>query len=256
MYQNRRAGISPLIWIIIGIFLLGEAVLILRGGSLLTRSQSHKRVIDPTKPMVALTFDDGPGAASERILDCLAQHSALATFFEVGQNVDTYPELSRRAYEMGCETGSHTYAHIDLYASGEDKLLRDEASCEQAFQNATGTVPTLVRPPEGKLGSTAKALYNTAFIGWSVDTEDWRYRDASHVIGVVQSFGDLNGQVILMHSLYESTAEATEVLVPWLQAQGYQLVTVSELLQYHYGATPEAHLFYSVDYFYYGKDPY
>ena len=79
--------------------------------------------------------------------------------------------------------------------------------------------------------------------------------DVAATVAAVQNAGDLDGQVILMHSLYGSSAEATEILVPWLLEQGYQLVTVSELMQVRCGTQPQPHLYYAVDFFRYGADP-
>ena len=88
-----------------------------------------------------------------------------------------------------------------------------------------------------------------AVIGWTVDTLDWEIRDAQAAIDCVKGHGDLDGEVILMHSVYGSSAEAVAELVPWLQEQGYQLVTVSELMAYYYGELPEAGNYYSNRYF-------
>lgn len=215
----------------------------------------RRRNIDPGRPMVALTFDDGPNdSSSARILDCLEENNAVATFFEVGMNVERYPEVSKRASDMGCEIGSHTYRHINLRNSGVEALENDYALCEEAFKSAIGYMPALLRPPEGAIGSTAKNLYDHPFIGWSVDTEDWLTRDAGSTAAYVENFGNLDGQVILMHSIYGSTADAVEEIVPWLIDRGYQLVTVSELLEYRYGVKPENHVYYAVDFFLYGED--
>ena len=220
-----------------------------------TRTDSNGRDIDPNLPMVALTFDDGPTAEwSPVILDCLEENNAVATFFEIGQNVDKYPELSKRAFEMGCEIGSHTYNHINLPSSSIETLDEDYALCSKAFRNAIGHMPKLMRPPEGALGGEAKRYYDVPFIGWSLDTEDWLTRNTESTVAKVKTFGNLDGQVVLMHSAYESTAYAAQEIIPWLIGEGYQLVTVSELLEYKYDIKPENHLYYAVDFFLYGRD--
>ena len=214
-----------------------------------------KRDIDPGRPMVALTFDDGPCAgASDRILDVLEANGAVATFFEVGSNVERYPEITARADSLGCEIGSHTYAHIDLPSSDEDLLKADRTLCEQAFRNAMGYVPIIMRPPGGALNGTVKLFYDYPFFGWSVDTEDWKTRNSEDTVERIKAFGNLDGQVVLMHSIYDSTADAVQQIVPWLLEQGYQLVTVSELMENRYGTVPEEHVYYTVDYFLYGME--
>lgn len=212
--------------------------------------EPYVRVIDPAKPMVALTFDDGPDAAcSDQILDILEEHHALATFFEVGRNVATCPEPVGRMVELGCEVGSHSNAHKDLSKLRKSSLLRDLDTADEAFVLAGAPAPLLVRPPYGAVNKTVKTATGRAMVTWTVDTEDWRSRDAQKVIDYVQSYGELDGEIVLMHSIYESTVEAVRVLVPWLQEQGYQLVTVSELMAYYYGQLLEPDQFYGYTYF-------
>lgn len=212
--------------------------------------EPYVRVIDPSKPMVALTFDDGPDAVcSDQILDILEEHHALATFFEVGRNVAACPEPVSRMAEMGCEIGSHSNAHKDLSKLRKSTLLRDLDTADEAFAAAGAPVPTLVRPPYGAVNKTVKSATGRSMVTWTVDTEDWRSRNAQTVIDYVKNYGDLDGEIILMHSIYESTVEATAVLVPWLQEQGYQLVTVTELMAYYYGELPQPDHFYGYTYF-------
>ncbi len=204
--------------------------------------------------MVALTFDDGPDAAcSDQILDILEEHHALATFFEVGRNVAACPEPVGRMVELGCEVGSHSNAHKDLSKLRKSSLLRDLDTADEAFVLAGAPAPLLVRPPYGAVNKTVKTATGRAMVTWTVDTEDWRSRDAQKVIDYVQSYGELDGEldgeIVLMHSIYESTVEAVRVLVPWLQEQGYQLVTVTELMAYYYGELPQPDHFYGYTYF-------
>lgn len=212
--------------------------------------EPYVRVIDPAKPMVALTFDDGPDeTCSSQILDILEEHHALATFFEVGRNVAACPEPVGRMVELGCEVGSHSNAHKDLSKLKKSSLLRDLDTADEAFTLAGAPAPLLVRPPYGAVNKTVKSATGRAMVTWTVDTEDWRSRDAQKVIDYVQNYGALDGEIILMHSIYESTVEAVRVLVPWLQEQGYQLVTVTELMAYYYGELPQPDHFYGYTYF-------
>lgn len=212
--------------------------------------EPYVRVIDPAKPMVALTFDDGPDEThSDKILDTLEKNHALATFFEVGKNVLACPEPVKRMADMGCEVASHSNAHKDLSKLKKRALLQDLDTADAAFLAAGAKAPTLVRPPYGAVNKTVKSASGRAMITWTVDTEDWRSRDAQTVVDYVQSLDDLDGEIILMHSIYESTAQAVEILVPWLQEQGYQLVTVTELMAYYYGELPQPDHFYGYTYF-------
>ena len=212
--------------------------------------EPYVRIIDPSKPMVALTFDDGPAeGTSDQILDILEANHALATFFEVGVNVAQYPDPLPRMAEMGCEIGSHSNAHKDLSKMSKAAMLQDLDTADQAFVNAGVNAPTLVRPPYGAVNKTVKSASGRAMITWTVDTYDWQSRDAQTVIDYIKDYGDLDGEIVLMHSIYSSTVEAVETLVPWLQEQGYQLVTVTELMAYYYGELPQPDHFYGYTYF-------
>ena len=220
------------------------------GGGEPAAEETKARAIDPDKPMVALTFDDGPsGEYSPLILDCLEKNNAVATFFEIGCNVANYPEIDKRAVELGCEIGSHSYYHNVLPGQSQEDIAEDQRLCKEVFENAIGTDPVLIRPPQGSVVKSILNQYDQIFVGWSVDTEDWLYKNVDRTVNKVQQAGNLDGQVILMHSIYQESAQAAEILVPWLIEQGYQLVTVSELFYYHYGITPEKHYYYAYDYF-------
>lgn len=220
------------------------------GGGEPAAEETKARAIDPDKPMVALTFDDGPsGEYSPLILDCLEKNNAVATFFEIGCNVAKYPEIDKRAAELGCEIGSHSYYHNVLPGQSQEDIAEDQRLCKEVFENAIGTDPVLIRPPQGSVVKSILNQYEQIFVGWSVDTQDWLYQNVDRTVNKVQQAGNLDGQVILMHSIYQVSAQAAEILVPWLIEQGYQLVTVSELFYYHYGITPEKHYYYAYDYF-------
>ena len=208
------------------------------------------RTIDPYAPMVALTFDDGPHERyTAQILDILEQYNAVATFFEVGYNAKLYPELLVRTLELGCELASHTYAHHDLTTLSKDAMLTDLAKLDKIIYDATGTMPTLVRPPYGAANSTVKYELGRAMILWTVDPQDWKYRNAQVLIDYFKNYGNLDGEIVLLHSIHGSTAEAMATVIPWLIEQGYQLVTVSELMAYYYGELLEANKYYNQTYF-------
>ena len=220
------------------------------GGGEPAAEETKARAIDPDKPMVALTFDDGPsGEYSPLILDCLEKNNAVATFFEIGCNVAKYPEIDKRAAELGCEIGSHSYYHNVLPGQSQEDIAEDQRLCREVFENAIGTDPVLIRPPQGSVVKSILNQYEQIFVGWSVDTQDWLYQNVDRTVHKVQQAGNRDGQVILMDSIYQESAQAAEILVPWLIEQGYQLVTVSELFSYHYGITPEKHYYYAYDYF-------
>ena len=208
------------------------------------------RTVDPSRPMVALTFDDGPHPEyTDRILDILEEHQAAATFFEVGVNLQKASDAVRRAQDLGCEIGSHSYRHADLGKLDEAALQADLEAANAAFTEVLGQAPTLLRPPYGSMNKTVKSLSDQTLVTWSVYPRDWKSRDAEAVTAYLQGMENLDGQVILLHSIYESTVEALETLVPWLQEQGYQLVTFSELIELRFSDQVEPGRLYNFDYF-------
>lgn len=191
----------------------------------------NKRRIDPNKPMVALTYDDGPQPkSSNRILDCLEKYSSVATFFELGICVEQYPEIVARKAALGCELGNHSYDHPDLTTVSAAEVKYQIEHTNELIFKASGINATLLRPPNSKRNDTVRAYAGVPIILYSVDTNDWRYKDADYIFEQVKK-NVKDGSVVLMHSIHLTTAQATEKIVPWLISQGYQLVTVSEMAQ-------------------------
>ena len=186
--------------------------------------------IDPKKKMVALTYDDGPYTpVTNQILDVLEEYNGRATFFVVGSRVSTYKDCIKREYKLGCEIGNHTYNHTILTSVGASTIKSEISKTNDAVKKITGQAPTIVRTPGGAVNSTVRANVGYPMFNWSVDTLDWKYRNSSSVVSYIKS-GVRDGSIILMHDLYGSTGNATEQIVPWLVKNGYQLVTVSELM--------------------------
>ena len=207
------------------------------------RDQIAERYIDPDRPMVALTYDDGPGDASEtKILDCLEQNGAVATFFYTGTRATKRPDQIKRAKTLGCEMGNHSWNHPQLTKitpeAAQDQLTRTN----DAVQAACGSAPTVFRPCYGATNDTVNSLAQMPVIMWSIDTLDWKTKDAQKTFDCIKTKADqgkLDGKIVLMHSIHEPTAEATEMIVPWLKENGYQMVTVSELIKYKRGEDPQ-----------------
>ena len=194
---------------------------------------SGGRYIDPSKPMVALTFDDGPDVQVDSILmDELEKVNGRSTFFVVGQRVEKFPEDIKNTVERGHEVGNHSYDHdIHLSKKGVDYIRNEFDKTDQAVQNASGVAPALVRLPGGNYTADVKTAVSKPLIFWSIDTEDWRSRDAEKTKQIVLSQVK-DGDIVLMHALYLSTAEACKAIIPELTARGYQLVTVSEMIRF------------------------
>ncbi len=186
--------------------------------------------INPKKKMVALTYDDGPYTpVTNRILDSLEEYNGRATFFVVGSRVSTYKDCIKREFELGCEIGNHTYNHTILTSVSASTIKSEISKTNDAVKKITGQAPTIVRTPGGAVNSTVKANVKYPMFNWSVDTLDWKYRNSSSVVSSIKN-NVRDGSIVLMHDLYGSTASASEEIIPWLVKNGYQLVTVSELM--------------------------
>ncbi|MEY8390906.1 polysaccharide deacetylase family protein [Lachnospiraceae bacterium 45-W7] len=189
---------------------------------------SLRRKLDMNAPMVALTYDDGPSQYTPVILDILRQYGGAATFFVVGQRVPSYADVVRNACRMGCEIGNHTYSHQVLTKTGVLSIVNQIGTTNAAVQNVTGVSPVVMRPPGGGQNPTVRNAVGMPLILWSIDTLDWKTKNASATQTAVLNHVK-DGDIILMHDLYNPTAEASKVIIPELVRRGYQLVTVSEL---------------------------
>ena len=202
------------------------------------------------RKMVVLTFDDGPNPVhTNAILDILEKYDARATFFDLGYLVEKYPDVVKREAALGCEVASHSYGHDNFNKLSAAQITADVQRMEAIFQKVLGKSPASFRPPYGNCNESVKSLIPLPIYLWSVDTLDWKSRNANSIVNEVKKCSDLDGKVILMHSIYSSTAEATAILVPYLQEQGYELVTVSELVAAKHGETPENSKIYGYHYF-------
>ena len=190
---------------------------------------SNGRAIDVTKPMVALTYDDGPQTnAGNRIMDVFARYGQRASFFMVGDRVSSRAAEVQRMVAEGHEVANHTYSHTYLNKVDAATIRKQVTACNDIIEQVTGVRPTIMRLPGGNKNNTVLQNVNMPIILWNIDTLDWKTRNAQSTINAVVGHVH-NGDIVLMHELYDATAAATETIVPTLVEQGFQLVTVSEL---------------------------
>ena len=195
------------------------------------------RVLDPSKPMIALTFDDGPSKNTTHIVELLRFYNSRATFYVVGNRVSSYADTIRYCADQGNEIGIHTWEHAKLTVLSPQEISDQLTRTEQAVEQYAGVSCASVRPTGGACNDTVKQVAGQLgyyLVNWSVDTEDWKTRDADSTYNTIMSEA-YDGAIILCHDLYESTATAMDRAIPDLIAQGYQLVTVSELMSYRDG---------------------
>ena len=198
-------------------------------------------ILDPTakQKLVALTYDDGPSQNTGRILDVLERYNAKATFFVVGIQADYYRDELKREYALGMEIGSHTFEHETLSLITADEIISTMSKNDKLLDNLIGFVPEIMRPTGGGVNDTVYEAVDKPMIQWDVDTLDWQTKDPQATLKASVE-GVQDGSVILMHDLFEATADATELVVPALQEMGYKMVTISELAA-QYGYTLEPH---------------
>lgn len=196
-----------------------------------TVEEKDKRIIDPDKPMIALTYDDGPSQYTEEILDVLKENNSLATFFVLGSRVYDNNEILNRMLEEGNQIGNHSYNHKDLTSISNEELYRQIKGTDDLIYIATGYTPTVMRPPYGSTNDQVNESIPKPIIHWSIDTLDWKNRDSEIIVqSILEDVKD--GDIVLMHDLYESTGEASKIVIPELIDRGYQLVTIDELFEY------------------------
>ena len=197
--------------------------------------------IDPNKPVIALTFDDGPSykGVTTKILDLIEQYNVRATFFMIGENANGNKNNVKKMVDLGCELGNHTLNHKRY---GKNVQPSDISDCSNIIYEITGHYPTAFRSTGGNTTDVIRTeciAEGMPLYYWTVDTEDWKNRDANQTYQtVINNVKD--GDIVLMHDIYPSTAQAVEWLLPELINQGYQLVTVSELITIKSGNPPIA----------------
>lgn len=186
---------------------------------------------DKIKPRIALTFDDGPGEYTDKLLDCIQENNVHVTFFMQGKNVGSYPDTVKRMLELGCEIGNHSWDHPDLQTLSLEEAKKQMDDTDNALIEACGQAATVARAP---YGSGNQDIYNAVqkpFFMWSLDTLDWKTLNEESDYNAVIN-GDLtDGSIILMHDIHEPSVNAALKIIPELVEKGYKLLTVSELAE-------------------------
>lgn len=209
-------------------------------------SAPGKRVARVSVPgnYVALTFDDGPSASlTPRVLDILKEYGASATFFVLGENAARNKSILARAASEGHEIASHTWGHVKLTGCSQEKICSEMERTSAVIAEATGRRPSLMRPPYGATNSSIVNLMADRFgmtsVLWDVDTRDWQHPGVDVVVRRAVG-GARPGSIILVHDIHASTLAAVEGIVSGLQARGFRLVTVSQLIALGRRAAEEA----------------
>jgi peptidoglycan/xylan/chitin deacetylase (PgdA/CDA1 family) len=192
------------------------------------------RNLDPSLPMIALTFDDGPSTMTIEILDILEQHNVVATFYVLGSLVERHSDIVLRAFNMGCEIANHTWSHISADNASADSLRSQLLRTRNEIESIIGVPSASFRPPFGRITTILQDVTGELgypIILWSIDPSDYLDISPEHIYDhIMERVQDRD--IILLHDIYDRSLDATRRLVPSLIEQGFQFVTVSELLYF------------------------
>lgn len=191
--------------------------------------------LDPDKPMVALTFDDGPhDTHTLAIVDILYQHGSAATFYVIGSMISGREDILIRAHELGNEIANHTWSHPRLSETSVQNIRTQLGRTNNAIYDTIGIRPNQMRPPFGAFNNNVNIVsrdLGLSVLMWSIDPLDWLHqnpqRTFNHVMEEVR-----DGDIVVLHDTHEATVRAMELLIPALIERGFQIVTVSELFYY------------------------
>ena len=199
-------------------------------------TKDNKRVIDPNKPMIALTFDDGPGERTLELLETLEKYNVRASFFMCGTSLSRndikVEEILKKMDELGCDMGNHTMDHQSLPTLSSKNIQCEVEVVNDLIKKHVGHGAKFVRPPYGagirdkKVSKYVKA----PMVCWSVDTLDWKTKSKKETIRSVMNDAH-DGDIVLMHDIHGWTVDAVKKIIPKLLKKGYQLVTVSEMAE-------------------------
>ncbi len=182
------------------------------------------------KGKIAITFDDGPVPGyTEKLLDGLKKRKVRASFFVTGMHAKESPDLIKRMQDEGHLIGNHTYSHMQLTKNNEEEFIKEIRETNVVIKEITGETPTYVRPPYGLWNKKCEEELNMFRVMWTVDPRDWCTMNADKVFCRVVDKVQEN-DIILMHDGYDSSILAALEIIDKLQDEGYDFVTVDEIL--------------------------
>jgi peptidoglycan-N-acetylglucosamine deacetylase len=194
--------------------------------------------VHTSQSMVAITFDDGPNPLyTPQILEIFSEAKAKATFFMIGEQMKSHPEVVKQVAEGGHEIGNHTFSHPKLSQLSVEDCLEEIEQTEKLAEELAGRKPVVFRPPYFDYNQDTVSLLQQKgypMIGAvNLEAQDWEQPGVEHILGKSRDVVE-NGSILIFHDGYgdrSQTIEAVRMLVSELISQDYQLVTVSELLK-------------------------
>lgn len=189
--------------------------------------------VDPKKPMVAITFDDGPHYENtEEIMKTFEKYHGRATFFMLGKNVEINADIVKDMYQRGFELANHSWDHADLRTLDKKGVISEIYDTQDAIYKLTGNEPTYFRPPYGALNETVLNANQMGYAFWDVDSEDWKLKEAGAIKNSVVRSTKAGNMVVLLHDIHSFSKDSIEGILSSLSNDGYQFVTYSTLMKY------------------------
>lgn len=182
---------------------------------------------------VAITYDDGPGAETNRLLDKLKAKNAHASFMVLAPSAEQHPELLKRMKAEGHTIGNHTKSHRQLNTLSYEQVSQEIDAGNAAIKKATGQSTRWVRPPYGATNATVDQVTRDKGVSqalWDVDTVDWKDRNSEHVCSSAVQ-GARAGSIVLMHDIHPTTVDAADCVIDGLRAKGLEPVSLDRLLR-------------------------
>lgn len=200
-------------------------------GKEVTAMEEKQKTIENTgTKKIAITFDDGPHPQyTKQLLDGLKERGVKATFFVTGEHAELHPDIIERMNEEGHLIGNHTYSHIQLNSGNREEFKNQLIKTNEIISEITGKEVLYVRPPYGSWDKKFETELNMFPVLWTVDPKDWCSDNVTCITEKVVSKADEN-DIILLHDYFETSVTAALKIVDELQAQGYEFVTVEEIL--------------------------
>ena len=212
---------------------VAAAVLIIGGLTGHVRRASADNVDCSQVKCVALTFDDGPSPYTDRLLQILNDNDAKSTFFLIGNKVAANAAGAKRIADAGMEVGNHTWEHPNMTTIPPEHIPSQLSKANDAITAATGQTPKLFRTAGGLFNDAVLAAakqQGLAEINWDVIPFDWINDSNTAATTYMLKTQIKPGSVVLFHDTYSSTVDVVYQFIPVLKANGYHLVTVSQLL--------------------------
>lgn len=237
MLQSGKTGFRKktalILWGLIGLFLIadatGKALFLSRGEGALAREAALGET-DPKEKYIALTFDDGPHPVyTPELLKGLRERKVHVTFFLIGQNIDGNEDIIRQMKEDGHLIGNHSQNHMQLTREQTREACDQINRTNEKIREITGQTPEYVRPPFGSWSEELECIVPMKVVLWNVDPLDWKIQNRDRIVRHIVTHVE-DGSIILLHDVYGTSVEAALEVIDTLTREGYNFVTVDELL--------------------------